>query len=60
MTKIFRGKYRQGNAYKPPELQSKSIFAVNVTSQENNQLASVATLPAKPLMFIGRICDMIY
>jgi len=45
---------------KPPELQSKSILAVSVTSQEINQLASVATLPAKPLMFNGRICDMIH
>ena len=44
-----------GNAYKPPELQSKSKFAVIVTNQEKSQLASVATLPARPLMLIGRI-----
>lgn len=41
---------------RPPLLHSKSKFAVMVTTQAVNQLASVATLPASPLILIGRIC----
>lgn len=36
-------------------LQLKSKFAVMVTSQATNQLLSVATLPARPLILTGRI-----
>lgn len=42
--------------YKPPLLQVSSIGAVIVISHEKDQLNKVATLPARPLIFIGRIC----
>lgn len=39
----------------PPLLQSNNKGAVAVMAQLQNQLANVATLPARPLILIGRI-----
>jgi hypothetical protein len=50
------GDRRVGGRGKPALLHSKSKFAVIVTTHAVNQLPSVATLPARPLILIGRIC----
>lgn len=41
----------------PPVLQLNRRFAVIVIANDVNQLASVATLPARLLMLTGRICN---
>lgn len=41
----------------PPLFHDNIMFAVIVTIHATNQLASVAILPASPLMLIGRICQ---
>lgn len=53
--------YREGESEKererekPARLQLKSKFAVIVTTQDVSQLAKVAMLPARPLIFTGSI-----
>lgn len=49
---IAQGEEEQGE---PPLLQDNSKGAVIVTNQAMNQFASVATLPARPMILMGRI-----
>lgn len=39
----------------PPLLQLRSKFAVIVITHDTSQFANVAMLPARPLIFTGRI-----
>lgn len=52
---MFREREREREV-KPSLLQDNSKGAVTVTTQAMNQLARVATLPARPLILTGKIC----
>lgn len=61
MQSCIHKKKKKKNArkrHKPPLLHDKSKGAVNVTTQQINQLANVAILPASPFILTGRIYNI--